>query len=91
LWQTSSSAFAPGLNRIPAALSQILHTTLAFFTPAHGASPNAQDIDTLYKVTLYVALVIFILVEGGLAYTLVRFRARKGAVAAQIRYWIGAE
>ena len=32
-----------------------------------------------------MALVIFVLVEGGLLYALVRFRARKGAVAAQIR------
>jgi cytochrome c oxidase subunit 2 len=62
----------------------MLHTTLAFFTPAHGASPNAQDIDTLYKVTLYIALVIFVAVEGALGYALVKFRKRKGAVASQI-------
>jgi cytochrome c oxidase subunit 2 len=65
-------------------LSQLLHTTLAFFTPAHGVSPNAQDIDTLYKVTLYIALVIFVAVEGALGYALVKFRKRKGAVASQI-------
>jgi cytochrome c oxidase subunit 2 len=62
----------------------LLHTTLAFFTPAHGASPNAQDIDTLYKVTLYIALVIFIAVEGALGYVLVKFRKRKGTVASQV-------
>ncbi len=61
------------------------HSLLAFFTPLSGGSPNADHIDTLYKITLYVALVIFILVEGGLIYALVKFRARKGAVAAQIR------
>jgi cytochrome c oxidase subunit II len=65
-------------------LSHLLPATLAFFTPAHGASPNAQDIDTLYKVTLYIALVIFVAVEGALGYALVKFRKRKGAVAAQI-------
>jgi cytochrome c oxidase subunit 2 len=59
--------------------------TLAFFTPRSGGSPNANSIDSLYKITLYIALVIFILVEGALAYALYRFRARKGAVAAQIR------
>jgi cytochrome c oxidase subunit 2 len=66
-------------------LGHLLTATLAFFTPESGGSPNANNINSLYKITLYVALVIFILVEGGLAYTLVRFRARKGAVPAQIR------
>lgn len=66
-------------------MSQLLHTTLAFFTPESGGSPNANTIDQLYKVVLYIALVIFALVEGALAYTLLRFRARKGAVAAQVR------
>jgi cytochrome c oxidase subunit II len=66
-------------------LGHLLTATLAFFTPQSGGSPNANNINSLYKITLYVALVIFILVEGGLAYTLVRFRARKGAVPAQIR------
>jgi cytochrome c oxidase subunit II len=65
-------------------LGHLLPSTLAFFTPAHGASPNARDIDGLYKVTLYIALVIFVLVEGGLAYALVKFRKRKGGVPAQI-------
>jgi cytochrome c oxidase subunit II len=73
------------VNRIPPALSHLLVTPLAFFTPLSGGSPNADSIDSLYKITLYVALVIFVLVEGALAYALYRFRARKGAVAAQIR------
>jgi cytochrome c oxidase subunit II len=66
-------------------LGHLLSSTLAFFTPAHGASPNAQEIDSLYKITLYIALVIFVAVEGGLAYALIKFRKRKGAVPAQIR------
>jgi len=66
-------------------LGHLASSTLAFFTPQSGGSPNADQIDSLYKVTLYIALVIFILVEGGLAYALVKFRKRKGAVAAQIR------
>jgi cytochrome c oxidase subunit II len=72
------------VNRIPPALSHLL-APLAFFTPQSGGSPNADSIDGLYKITLYVALVIFVLVEGALVYTLYRFRARKGAVAAQVR------
>jgi cytochrome c oxidase subunit 2 len=62
-----------------------LSSLLAFFTPRSGGSPNANQIGSLYKITLYIALVIFIGVEAGLGYTLLRFRARKGAVAAQVR------
>jgi cytochrome c oxidase subunit 2 len=64
-------------------LRHLLPTLLAFFTPASGSSPNAKQIDTLYEITLYIALVIFVLVEGALAYALVKFRARKGHVAKQ--------
>jgi cytochrome c oxidase subunit II len=66
-------------------LSHLLPPTLAFLTPESGGSPNANTIDDLYKVVLYIALVIFALVEVALGYALLRFRARKGAVAAQIR------
>ena len=66
-------------------MGHLVPSTLAFFTPQSGGSPNANEIDTLYKITLYIALVIFFLVEGALAYALVKFRKRKGAVAAQIR------
>ncbi len=62
----------------------MLPTTLAFFTPQSGGSPNADNIDSLYKIVLVVALVIFFAVIGGLAYALIKFRARKGATAAQI-------
>ena len=65
-------------------MNHLLLTPLAFFTPQSGGSSNADQIDSLYKITLYVALVIFVLVEGALGYALFRFRARKGAVAAQI-------
>ena len=59
--------------------------TLAFFLPQSGGSSNADQISSLYEITLYIALVIFVLVEGALVYALVKFRARKGATAAQIR------
>jgi cytochrome c oxidase subunit 2 len=55
------------------------------FTPESGPTPNAHRIDDLYKITLYIAIVIFVGVEGALVYSLIKFRARKGAVAAQIR------
>jgi cytochrome c oxidase subunit 2 len=54
-------------------------------TPQSGGSPNADDIDTLYKIVLAVAVVIFVGVEGALVYSLVKFRVRKDAVPAQIR------
>jgi cytochrome c oxidase subunit II len=56
------------------------------FTPESGGSPNADDIDTLYKITLYVGIVIFLIVEGTLIWSLVRYRHRRAAPeAAQIR------
>jgi cytochrome c oxidase subunit II len=66
-------------------LSHLVTSTLAFFTPQSGGSSNADQIDSLYKITLYIALVIFVAVEGALGYALWKFRARKGAVPAQIR------
>ncbi|MCW3005447.1 MAG: coxB [Solirubrobacterales bacterium] len=55
-----------------------------FISPEHGGSPNADRIHTLYMLTLAVGIVVFVGVEGVLLYTLIKFRARKGAVAAQI-------
>jgi cytochrome c oxidase subunit 2 len=46
-------------------------------TPKSGGSPNAELI-------LYVAAVVFVVVEGALVYSVYKFRAKKGAVAAQI-------
>ena len=55
-------------------------------TPESGPSDNANDIDTLYRITLYIGLVIFLLVESVLIYSLIKFRARRGGPeAAQIR------
>src|SRR3954447_25250484 len=54
-------------------------------TPESGGSPNADDIDTLYKFVLAVAFVVFVGVEGTLLYSVFKFKARKGAVPAQIR------
>jgi cytochrome c oxidase subunit 2 len=55
-----------------------------FFTPKSGGSPNANQIDSLYKIVLYIAAFVFVLVEGALIYSVVRFRAKKAGVAAQI-------
>jgi len=55
-----------------------------FITPKAGGSPNANAIASLYKITLYIATVVFVLVEGALVYSLYKFRAKRGAIAAQI-------
>ena len=56
------------------------------FTPESGGSPNADDIDSLYKIILYVGILIFLIVEGTLIWALVRHRERRGGPEpAQIR------
>jgi cytochrome c oxidase subunit 2 len=71
------AAVGASLIAAPAAMA-------GFISPEHGGSPNADRIHTLYMLTLVVGIIVFIGVEGVLAYTLIKFRARKGAVAAQI-------
>jgi cytochrome c oxidase subunit 2 len=56
-----------------------------FWSPEDGGSPNADDIDDLYWMLFALATIVFIGVEGALIYSLFKFRARKGAVPAQIR------
>jgi cytochrome c oxidase subunit 2 len=74
-----------------AALGAVLLAMLVFapgaladaFTPESGGSQNADDIDTLYKITLYIGIVIFLGVEGTLLYSLVKYRARRGGPEAE--------
>jgi cytochrome c oxidase subunit 2 len=70
-------ALLASLTFAPAALA-------GFFTPKAGGSPNANQIDSLYKAVLYIAAFVFVVVEGALVYSVLKFRAKKGAVAAQI-------
>jgi cytochrome c oxidase subunit II len=82
----------PFRRRLAAALLLATIGSLAFagsaladlVTPESGGSPNANEIDSLYKIILYIAIVVFIVVEGALFYSLLKFRAKKGRVAAQI-------
>lgn len=53
-------------------------------TPESGGSPNADKIDTLYKLVGVLGLIVFVAVEGMLLWSMVRFKARKGRKAAQI-------
>ncbi|MDQ6834918.1 MAG: cytochrome c oxidase subunit II, partial [Actinomycetota bacterium] len=72
-----TAALIASLVLAPAALA-------GFITPESGGSPNANEIASLYDVVLYLAAVVFVIVEGALIYSIYKFRARKGAVAAQI-------
>jgi cytochrome c oxidase subunit 2 len=67
---------------VPLALAPA--ASAGIFLPPSDGSPNADGIRTLYILIAIVGLVIFIGVEGLLVYSMIRFRARKGAVAAQI-------
>ena len=48
------------------------------FTPESGGSPNADKIDDLYKIVFYISIPIFLLVEGVLIWSLVKYRHRRG-------------
>jgi cytochrome c oxidase subunit II len=50
-----------------------------WLTPeSQGGSPNAEHIDTLYKIVLYIGFAIFLLVEGLLLTAIIRFRRKRG-------------
>lgn len=85
----TSLALAPGL-----AVTMLLlwaPGAFAFITPESGGSPNADSINTLYKMVLYIALVVFVVVEGALGYALYRFSSRRSKVANQIHGHTGLE
>jgi cytochrome c oxidase subunit II len=89
------AALPTGMPRrlLPAAFSAAAIATLiaapaAFagaLTPESGGSPNADDINTLYSLALYIGLAIFLLVWGTLIWSLGKYRARRGGRAEQIR------
>jgi len=54
------------------------------FFPESGGSPNADHIKTLYVLVFCLGLVVWIGVEGVIIWSLIRYRARRGRVAAQI-------
>jgi cytochrome c oxidase subunit II len=72
-----SAAFVAALLLAPGAFAN-------FITPKSGGSPNADAIDSLYHIVLYIAGVVFVIVEGALVYSVYKFRAKKNPVAAQI-------
>jgi cytochrome c oxidase subunit 2 len=59
-------------------------TLAGLLFPDKGVSPNANDIFELYVLIFAMGLVIFFGVEGLLIWFLLKFKARRGRVAAQI-------
>jgi cytochrome c oxidase subunit 2 len=55
-----------------------------FFTPKSGGSPNANSIESLYRIILYIAAFVVAVVWGALFYSLIKARAKRGAIPAQI-------
>jgi cytochrome c oxidase subunit 2 len=46
--------------------------------PKSSSSPNSQDIRTLYVIVEIIAIPIFLLVEGTLIYSIIKFRRKRG-------------
>jgi cytochrome c oxidase subunit II len=65
------------------ALSAAPIASAGVFSP-QAESPNAKDVKFLYDMILAIAAVVFVVVEGLLFWSLWKFRAKRGAVAAQI-------
>jgi cytochrome c oxidase subunit 2 len=52
-------------------------------TPESGGSPNADKIDTLYKIVAAMGLVVLVGVEAVIIYSIVKFRRRRGGPEPQ--------
>jgi cytochrome c oxidase subunit 2 len=72
------AAALAGLALAPAAANA------GIFFPEKGGSENADKIWTLYLLIFILAWVVFLGVAGALVWSMFKFRARKGMVAAQI-------
>ena len=77
-----------GLAVLTALVASLIATGVASadaLTPdSQSGSPNAQDIDTLYKLLMILGGLVFLVVEGALIWSFFRFKAKRGRVAAQI-------
>ena len=72
------TAALAGLALAPAAANA------GIFFPEKGGSENADKIWTLYLLIFILAWVVFLGVAGALVWAMIKFRASKGMVAAQI-------
>jgi cytochrome c oxidase subunit 2 len=81
--RTVKSAAALAITGL-SALASAPVASAGWLLPESGGSANADSIAELYLVVLVIAGVIFFAVTGTLVYFLVRYRKRRGAVAAQV-------
>ncbi len=65
-----------GLVFVSAAAADLL-------TPESGGSAGADNTDSLFKIVLFVALAVFVAVEGALIYSIVKFRRKRGVEPAK--------
>jgi cytochrome c oxidase subunit II len=65
-------------------LSPAVDILAGLILPPNGESPNADRIATLYLMLLIMSAVVFFVVEGLLIWFTIKFKARRGRVAAQI-------
>lgn len=78
-----------GKNRLVAALGVFALLAVACASEApqdflnHQAGPRAEKADTLWDITFWIAVVIFVIVQGLLVFALFRFRQRPGREAKQ--------
>ena len=77
-------AAALGLLTTGAVLLPAADAFAGLFAPEGGGSPNANSIRELYLFIFGLGCIVFFGVGGLFLYTIRRYRARKGAVAAQI-------
>ena len=75
------------IGAVAAALIGAPNAFAGVLTPeSGGGAPNASDIKTLYLIAFVLGILIWLLVEGVLIYSLVKFRWRRGGEPpAQIR------
>jgi cytochrome c oxidase subunit II len=78
LFTRGLTAALAGLALAPAAANA------GIFFPERGGSENADKIWTLYLLIFILAWIVFIGVAGALLWAMIKFRARRGMVAAQI-------
>jgi cytochrome c oxidase subunit II len=65
-------------------LPPVVDILAGILLPENGASPNADDIAELYALIFVMALVVFVGVEALLIGFMIKFKAKRGRVAAQI-------
>jgi cytochrome c oxidase subunit 2 len=78
------SAVALGLITAAAVLLPAASAFAGVIAPEGGGSPNADGIRQLYLIILALGAIVFFGVGGLFLYTIFKYRARKGAVPAQI-------